>query len=775
MSRAGIACVILAFSITSPLLAQSPSDLQVELRSATGSNRFQIGEVIPLELVLSSSSPNHYLEPCNLFNESHFGFPQCRFSSGWSFSITPDSGWVDLTKEFPAVWAGGGPSFEVPSHDLSAQPQTFPYVLTHRFRFDKPGEYRVQLSIEVALDDASTQRGNAVESVPDAAAKPHTVALKPEVVLEIVPASAEWQREIIRKGFEAYSGPIPPNSNPPSPEWHHYQQATEALCHLDTPDAVRVMVGLLSSQRQEIRTCVDHTSFPEAAVEEMRRRLVDPEASVTSELLYALRNLLGRLEFKTHGSYALSQQAFDHERAVLISALPLKRGDAQASSLLTLLEWPPPPSPGAADDSADNQVFPTPVIAAVVANYDHYAWGSDSWLLGDGWPKIRSPLMIPVVSRLAEAGNGQALLRWMALDPAAATEFSRKEVVRPVPRFSSFYLRLADPLSPADETQLAANFVALSRHEDIARAATLLHRYASSAVLLVVLPFIDAQSGHWPTAALFPTLAYLLKVSPKAASPRVEEVLHRFNHEPWQPTFFSEMGFLQPSPVLERLAMAQVVAGTQPLARDAVDYLQLHGAPAVKPFLWGQLQRWHAQLAGRRANQSDSAQAPDADGSIENVFVLALANAYTNAQAWLLSPEEAERLGTLLGKQWTSSSGCSFSCGASIAIGPSPAAYAITSHSYQPVDRRPEPLEYLSPSERLRYSINQYRCPDLRTLEDKILRFPVGSTFSFAYDFSAADRRELVEISDFLWMHGYKVSNLQKWSFLRPPAPHLAP
>jgi hypothetical protein len=52
-------------------------DVKVELRTETGSNRFQLGEVIPLELLISSSKPGRYLEPCTLFRESCFGFPQC--------------------------------------------------------------------------------------------------------------------------------------------------------------------------------------------------------------------------------------------------------------------------------------------------------------------------------------------------------------------------------------------------------------------------------------------------------------------------------------------------------------------------------------------------------------------------------------------------------------------------------------------------------------------------------------------------------------------------
>ncbi|MGA9353715.1 MAG: hypothetical protein WBV46_08505, partial [Terriglobales bacterium] len=118
MTRSGLARLVLivvtVVAGTLPVFAQDAehSDLHVELRSATGSNRFQIGEVIQLEAVLSSSNPTRYLAPCALFRESNFGFPQCRFFSQWSFTITHDGGWVDLSKEFPSgPVTSGGPSF----------------------------------------------------------------------------------------------------------------------------------------------------------------------------------------------------------------------------------------------------------------------------------------------------------------------------------------------------------------------------------------------------------------------------------------------------------------------------------------------------------------------------------------------------------------------------------------------------------------------------------------------------------------------------------------
>jgi hypothetical protein len=84
----------------------------------------------------------------------------------------------------------------------------------------------------------------------------------------------------------------------------------------------------------------------------------------------------------------------------------------------------------------------------------------------------------------------------------------------------------------------------------------------------------------------------------------------------------------------------------------------------------------------------------------------------------------------------------------------------------RPAWDRSNRIEYLIPGERLHYSVIQYRCADIDSLKDKLEQFPAGSTFEFAYDFSARDQKELVEISDFLRAHGYQVSNPQHWGFL---------
>ena len=103
MIRTGLTTLILAIAFChSPLFAQDspapePADLKVELRSATGSNRFQLGEVIPLEVLhLQQHSQNVILSRARCSAESCFGYPRCRFFTHWSFDVIPNTGWRDI-------------------------------------------------------------------------------------------------------------------------------------------------------------------------------------------------------------------------------------------------------------------------------------------------------------------------------------------------------------------------------------------------------------------------------------------------------------------------------------------------------------------------------------------------------------------------------------------------------------------------------------------------------------------------------------------------------
>jgi hypothetical protein len=743
-----------------------PADLQVQFRSATGSNRFRIGEVIPVEVLLSSTAPNRYLEPCALFRESNFGFPQCRFFSRWSFAITPETGWVDYTKEFGGPGTSGGPTFEVSPHYLTTQAVTSSYILTNRLRFDKPGEYEIRLSLAVGFDDETT-RVNA---------NSFGTTVTREITLQIVPAEPEWQEEIVRKGAEAWLAPRPRETNPPSQSLLDYQRAKQALCTLGTPEAARVLAKAVLPADSEAQNCLERSPNLSAGVEEMQSLLVDPDIVVTPNFFSALVGFLNIEESKKVGGLFLSQEVVDKERDKLFSALPQKRGDAQAESLATVLRNPLRTKLDGEGRAYDLR-FPPQVISVAAEEFDRLPSQTQELLLEDGWNRIRSPLMLPTVRGRAEAGDGPALLRWRELEPVAATNFIRKEIVRPRPRFSSYYLRLPDASLPEQEKQIAANFAAfatLNDDRDLVHSATLLYRYTTVAVLPAVLPFIDAKLTEWPCSIQVPVLAYLLKVSPEQAAARVEKVLAIPRTQVCTNRFLITLGLLEPGAVLQRIALAQVEAGT-PAADDGAIYLARHAPPELKATIWQELEKWQHRLVSSGAEKRWNNGGATTDDGAKHYLVMELTTAFEAAQKWVLTQEEEKQLETLLDQETMKGLRCSFQCGGPLSVAPGPRHFTIIGNLHPTVEERDnvsESMEYLNSTERLRYRINQYGCADLQSLKDKLLQFPAGSTFRFnPQDFSERDRNELGEIGNFLSEHHYKV-DVQDWPFLALNPPH---
>ena len=745
---------LLLLSAAAGLAASDPADLNIQFRSSNPFNRFQVGEVIQVEVLMSSTTPNRYLEPCSLFRESHFGFPQCRFSSQWSFAITPEGGWVDYTKEFGGPQTFGGPTIEVPVRYLATNPTVSTYILTNRFRFDRPGEYKVHLSVDVGFDDEASR----------SQAKPHSLTLTREIALQIVPAQEDWQKEIVRKGHEAYSMQPPQETNPPSQALLDYQEAKLALCTVGTPEAAQVLAKAISpSNYYDVLRCLERSPGVSAGVEELQQLLIDPDVGVTPGLFSTLVGLLNLQQSKLVGGIFLAQDTVDKEREALFAALPQKRGEAQVISLATVLQFPPRSQLNPNGEAYDLP-FPAPVIEVAAENFERLPHETQMMLLERGWDRIRSPQMLAAVRRRAEVGDGPAVLRWLELDPAAATQFIRKEIVRPQPRFSSYYLRLPDATLPGEEAKIAANFAAfanLNDDHDLVHSASLLHRYATAAVLPTVLPLIDAKLTDWSCSIQVPALAYLLKVSPDVARPRVVRVLESTQrNQACTSRVLTTLGLLQPSPVLARLAMDEIETGG-PSAADGAYYLLKHAPAEWKSKIWKQFEIWRKRVNASGAEQRVR-NGKGAPGDFANYdLIQGLTEAYEKAQAWVLTPEDEKNLRKLLHEETSNQLACSFSCGASLSVGPGPAEYAVYGRANEGRDNEQESMEYLNSPERLNYSVKQYHCDDTKQLEEKVLQFPTGSTFVFAYDFTARDEKELREISNFLRGHGYKVKNVQ--------------
>jgi hypothetical protein len=760
MVRTGLTILIIATVVCCATLfaqspsAQEPADLKMELRSATGSNRFQLGEVIPVEVLISSSAPNRYLEPCKMFWEGCFGYPQCRFETRWSLDVTPGTGWTDIG--WHGCGAMSGPTFEVKSSDLTMEPEKYAYTLTNRFRFDSPGMYTVRLSLTVGLDDETNQ----LRTRENPTAKHDSVSKMAEMVLEIVPAGDAWKTTALAQGMTAWTANPPPYVNPPSPEFLKYQQDKNTFCNLGTPEAAVAFVGLLS-RGIDTRHCLDINPNKEAAQTEMRRLLVDPNVGVRAIYFGEYTKLMSSTEGAPGAGSAVSPQVANDVRDKLFASLPKKTPEAMIVSLETVLRNPMSGywiRPGSEYDL--REPYSPEVIAMTAANFDRLSKETQAALLDREWNHVRSSLMLPVVRREADKGNGQALLDWQELDPVPATSFMRAEVLRSAPRFSSLYIRLPDESLPAQEQQMATNFVALSTPRELIAEATLLHRFATRATLPGVLPFIDQHLAQWPCEVQIPVLAYLLKVSPDDARPRVEQVLKttRPGYCP-QGAFLSSLGFMQTNPVLEVLAVRQL-EDRSPLADDAAEYLRKFGSAAMKPVVWEQLSRWHKKYVESGAELRMKNGASTQDDYPLYQLDSRLREAYVNAHGWTLSPEDVSNLSNVLGDKKTAEQlACTFSCGSQLSVGPEPGNYYVYGRVKDPVYPPANRVDYLTTTEPYQYQINQYGCRDLKDLEQKLLQFPAGSKFSFAHTGSGQDVGDWAAISALLRSHGYAVGN----------------
>lgn len=215
---------------------------------------------------------------------------------------------------------------------------------------------------------------------------------------------------------------------------------------------------------------------------------------------------------------------------------------------------------------------------------------------------------------------------------------------------------------------------------------------------------------------------------------------------------------MEPSPVLDTLAGRQVEDGT-PLAADAAEYLGRFGSATMKPVVWEQLSRWHQKYVESGAELRLASPTHSQDDWLLYSLDSRLLQAYERAQGWTLSPEDVSSLAKLIGDKKTEELACTFRCGSSLSVGPAPGNYTIygrvTDRVYVPENR----VDYLMSAEPFQYSVNQYQCGNLQALEQKLLQFPAGSTFSFAHTGSGLDRGDWITISAFLRSHGYSVRN----------------
>lgn len=617
-----------------------PVDPNVVLKVSIANDQreFRIGETIPVQLSFSSTVKDRY--QVNMAQYDRSGRMEYEH-----FTISPAQGAVDPLIKYN--WVGGGlTSYQF----LSSAPWTIKLNLNEWVRFTQPGEYRLIISSNrVGVRDQSSPSGTSPVTVRSNA-----------LTLKIVPADRVWQKRIFKDAVVNLDAPAPLKAEQREQYATSRRQAVETLRFLGTPDAVREMAKRMRGEDSglEYICMLGLISSPDRSVAStaLEEALADPDHPVDTNFLYALR-MVNSDTNATNANWRETQQRVVEE---LIAALPSKRGKALSISLSTAANQ-------AWDLNALPQQTTDKLVGQLVSMFDQLPLNEQNSLLSFRWGKIKSPEMLPILKRYAQsyrdfpqmresnASNSlqlsaSALRGWYELDPAGARPAIITEITRPRPRFGARVLGLLpDKTLPEVDFALAEHFLASDDLDGDSNLASLIARYATDAILPQITEKLDPRIGTWACAIQNPILAYVLRVSPVSARPRIEKAIAARGEEfsACNQSLFQTISEIQNDPILEDIGIKSLDDPDPQVAMTAATMLGNFGSPAAESALWQRYVSWSAQWAGRESELDIIFS----DGLNEKVYQLGLGlnlmQALSTGKAWLSDKTELQRLSQL--------------------------------------------------------------------------------------------------------------------------------
>ena len=709
------------------------SNVVLQVTIAGNQQEFRIGETIPLRLSFKTTVKDTYEVNTAQYDRSG------RMSYE-RFVLSPAEGAVDPLPTYNGSM-GGLTSYQF----LSPEPWTIKLNLNEWIRFTQPGEYRlVVTSNRVSARDRSNPLGASLVTVRSN-----------EIVLKIVPANAAWQKQVYNEAVAVLDARAPTQREQMEKYTTSRRQAIETLRFLGSADATR---ELAKRMRGEDSGGLDYLcmlgliSSPERAVARsaLEEALADPDHPIDSNFLYTLRML------NSDPGIGNANWREDNQRAVeqLVAALPIKRGNALSVSLATALAQ-------AWDLAALPKETTDKLIGQLTSMFDQLPLKEQNTLLTFRWNKIASPAMLPILRRYAQSYrdfpemrevtaydslslSGSALRHWHELDPVDARPAVITEISRPRPRFSAAVLGiLPDQTLPEVDFALAEHFVASEDLDGSSNLASLIARYATSAILPQITEKLDHRIGKWACAIQNPILAYVLRVNPGVARPRIEKAIatrgksfSACNHELFQ--IVSEIHY---DPVLEEIGVRSLDDPDPEVAMTAATMLGKFGSPAAESTLWRRYQDWSARWSGsERELELMSAEMSD-----NRIYQLGLGQnlmqALATGKSWLSDKIKLQRL-----SQATQ-----------------------VRRLRQDLDRYLKMWEDQSPTIfvnnnswpfRFEARVAQYEFHSLEALKEKLSQFPSGTKFilSTPATESSANAETLAELRAFLTAHGMSVA-----------------
>ena len=716
--------------------SEPPFDPNVVLRVSIASDQreFHIGETIPIQLSFSSAVKDRY--QVNMAQYDRSGRMEYEH-----FSVSPENGAVDPLANRPGGIGGGITGFKF----LSAEPWAITLSLNEWLRFTRPGEYRLAVtSRRVGMKDPSTALG---ESPVTARADP--------VKLRIVPATRAWQRAVFDEAVASLERPRPVTSQGFQPPDRSRRQALETLRFLGTPDALR---ELAKRMRGEDLGGADYACMmgllfspePDVARSALDDALADPDHPIAGIFFETLQGIRSAPEDRGSHWREDRQKALEE----LIAVLPSKRGQALSVSLSTAIHevW---------NGAALPKQTVTRLVQQVMAMFDQLPEREQTMLLSHGWDESVGPALLPVVRRYAQAYRDfpsmrgspayeslqlgeKALRRWHELDPSGARPAIIKEITRPRPRFDAGVLGvLPEATLPEVDSALAEHFMATDDLDASAHLASLIARYATDAILPEVLGKLDGLIGRWACASQDSILAYVLRVSPEQARPRIERAIAARGEgfTACNRYLLGTIPQIHYDPMLEEIGIRSLADPDPQVAISAATMLGKFGSAAAERALWERYASWSAQWKGREGELA----VLFAEGVDDRIYQLgrgeSLMQALATGQSWLLDETGLQRLSRMTSVQRLRDS--------------------LDRH-VKAWEQRPLgiALSDTGPPLGFRAQVAQYELHDMGALEEKLSQFPSGTEFVLRISppaFPASDEAA-ARVRAFLGAHGMVVA-----------------
>ena len=644
ISRMWFAVLVLA-------AASAPAqDAAVTFTITTPKTEYFQGELIPIQLALTSAVPRGYIGEGPLR-----GSIGCQ-SGGDDFIVAPASLTEDPLATFGTgcVYSGPGSQMVI----LSAKPFQVERFLNDRVRFLKPGQYRVSVRTWRASQIADPKLSDT--EIRFRSQNKRLQLVSNVLTLEIRPTPAAWVREQTAAAVSTLDTPPALDGQDAAKRL----RAIRTLGTLESPEAAMALLPYLGDATDDETNYayfgVIASPYRKQLLPLMERELTAPDRAVSTRYIDTLAQVAQLVASgpMPHAPEAPDRRPAWEEEATKYFAAQQQKQGVYARQLVAALPAKQPAARTASLDSLFSLAFsrhPRPEWApaineAMAASFPSLPPIRQQSLLESYWPALKGPAMLPILREITASNEPSrrqlqdvAIRRLYELSPAEGREIIIEEL-----RERSRDLSYATLSMLPDATLPELDDVLATRFDE-----RLILRYASGGVLqwiekAYLLRKAETERQTLPSCAGLLTF-YFLKYDPPFGERVLLSDFARPSAAPVCYDLGSQLrnwGRWAYSPALETLAIKSLTSPKVPIKRGAAEVLGSFGSAAAEKPLWETMEYFRSWWKGREPELQQRTNEESQQ------FELTLRNALAQADAWVLQKPELERLLALCSSDW---------------------------------------------------------------------------------------------------------------------------